>query len=592
MVVSIVSSSPGAARRGSTKGRRSVGQQVSCSHRVGASRADGYCPPTPREGLEELGLDVTGVPKRKGIRKRLVAGLKNVVGSVASYALVRRPGKKSIVLEPPERVGGEVGPDALLVVFCGGRVSPSHYVELSRSVQKHTGTRLWVVIPKFARDLSFEKSARVMFDVSLAMAKEAGFDAEGKSVPAESVYVVGHSWGGYAARGIALEKSAGLVLLNSWLGRFRERVPALMMERTRYSVDVSEYAKPFLVLSGDRDGQMRPSHIAEAFHMSEKYKELTGCGDVFAAKTKGVVCLQGLNHSVHINDDPNYGRGDTSAGVGREDAVDLVASTIAAWIDSNRMSSASAAETLLVRRVKETGDLLSPLIASGTGRSEDGQIRELAALAQERAANVSGLDQGEISTAVVEDFKNFVYSKPLVFQNTETGKATVMVSALVVWDESGMGGVNNSRNRGSAEVWVKMKSQEYCCESGLMGAAKGAARSAKEINEETFAKALEMVSPWQRERYEREGRKLVFAPDRELPAGPPWLAAPMVYSPESGEDGSALVLTCPSGKSPTVGLPDRFAGMHYIKIPSLASFVEYILVDAFIRTEALLYVRQ
>ena len=38
--------------------------------------------------------------------------------------------------------------------------------------------------------------------------------------------------------------------------------------------------------------------------------------------------------------------------------------------------------------------------------------------------------------------------------------------------------------------------------------------------------------------------------------------------------------------------PDRFAGTHFIKIPSLASFVEYILVDAFIRTEALLYVRQ
>ena len=42
----------------------------------------------------------------------------------------------------------------------------------------------------------------------------------------------------------------------------------------------------------------------------------------------------------------------------------------------------------------------------------------------------------------------------------------------------------------------------------------------------------------------------------------------------------------PSG----VQLPERFAGMQYIKLPSFALMVEYVLVDAFMSIDALPYV--
>ena len=576
--------------------------------RVGSrsSRADGWCPPSPKEGLEELGLpplqDNKNKKKRKIPGSRLAAGVKNVVkgvvGAVVTYTLVKRPGRKSIVLKPPEdsssSSAAEDAPETLLVVLCGGKVAPEHYVDVCKEVQKHSKTKLWVVIPKFFKDLSFEKSARVMYERAIEMARDEGFDEEKKLLQTESVFVMGHSWGGYMARNLALEKSAGLILLNSWLGRFREPIRALMMEETRFSTDVAEYSKPFLVLSGDRDGQMRMGYLAEALYSALDYTAKTGCDPTFTAKHKGVVCLRGVNHSIHVNDDPNYARGDTRAGVEREEALEQVATAMADFLDCHRMSSPSAADALM-GRVRDTEDLLAPLIAAGTGRTDDGQIRHLASLAQEKAANVSGLDRRRICVAEYDDFKDFVYSKPQVFQPQpgSTGDARIMVSALRVWDESGMGGVNNCRNRCSPEVWIKMKSQEYCCQSPLMMGgmkAKGEPGSARDINEETFAQALDLVSSAARERYEEEGRKLVFAPDKETGAGPPWLAAPMEYAPS--EDGESLVLTCPGCKSPMEGVPDRFAGMHYIKVPSLASMVEYILVDAFIQTDALLYVQE
>ena len=100
-------------------------------------------------------------------------------------------------------------------------------------------------------------------------------------------------------------------------------------------------------------------------------------------------------------------------------------------------------------------------------------------------------------------------------------------------------------------------------------------------------RALDIISTEAKERYLKDGRQLIFKPDYSVPAGPSWLKSPIKYK----FGVNSLEVECPFGFSPTSGVPERFAGMNYLKLPSFASMVEYVMIDAFLEREALLYVQ-
>ncbi|GJP39147.1 hypothetical protein CLOM_g1849 [Closterium sp. NIES-68] len=126
-------------------------------------------------------------------------------------------------------------------------------------------------------------------------------------------------------------------------------------------------------------------------------------------------------------------------------------------------------------------------------------------------------------------------------------------------------------------------------------APMGVRHVAASINEAAMQRALDMVHPYARERYERDGKKVVFGEDRILPIDG-WLKADVEWLSEEGVEegdqeggvkgGRGVVVA----RSPILITPDeilpaemkaRFGGMHYMKVVTVARAMQWIMLDAF-----------
>ena len=100
----------------------------------------------------------------------------------------------------------------------------------------------------------------------------------------------------------------------------------------------------------------------------------------------------------------------------------------------------------------------------------------------------------------------------------------------------------------------------------------------KEINTKTFEKALSLVSEDDREKYLKHGKKLRFVDDWLCP--PPattWIESDLSFTaiPSGDVEVRTPVLLSP------MSMPPRFAGMHYMKVLTLARAIHWILLDSF-----------
>ncbi|CAI7869789.1 unnamed protein product [Closterium sp. NIES-54] len=139
---------------------------------------------------------------------------------------------------------------------------------------------------------------------------------------------------------------------------------------------------------------------------------------------------------------------------------------------------------------------------------------------------------------------------------------------------------------------------------------------AASINEAAMQRALEMVHPHARERYEREGKKVVFGADKIVPSDV-WIAADVEWLSGEGEEGTGGETEGGKGvkegmkegdkeddeergadggsgvvvvRSPVLitadeilptELKERFGGMHYVKVITVARAMQWIMLDAF-----------
>lgn len=222
--------------------------------------------------------------------------------------------------ESTRRPRAEEDRDTLLVIFPGFLFSPSQYEPLAQAIQTKTSTRLFVVVPKFVRNVvPGERAAEVALDECITLAANEGFrlDVEyggGRASTRPGVwqssqlYVVGHSWGGFMMRSLALERAAGAVFLNSFLGTThdfktgvsnpvaRAVVRTLMHADAVYPTGIAEWPKPVMLLGGDRDGQMRMSYLAEAAGAVDAFRGGANVLNEHAHAEKSVVVIAGLNH--------------------------------------------------------------------------------------------------------------------------------------------------------------------------------------------------------------------------------------------------------------------------------------------------------
>ncbi|CAI5486701.1 unnamed protein product [Closterium sp. Naga37s-1] len=118
------------------------------------------------------------------------------------------------------------------------------------------------------------------------------------------------------------------------------------------------------------------------------------------------------------------------------------------------------------------------------------------------------------------------------------------------------------------------------------------------INEAAIQRALEMVHPFARERYEREGKKVVFGEDKIVPIDE-WIKSDVEWLPKEGlkerdaEDDKegvigergVVVVRSPvlitADEILPAELKGRFGGMHYVKVITVARAMQWIMLDAF-----------
>ncbi|CAI5537257.1 unnamed protein product, partial [Closterium sp. Naga37s-1] len=121
---------------------------------------------------------------------------------------------------------------------------------------------------------------------------------------------------------------------------------------------------------------------------------------------------------------------------------------------------------------------------------------------------------------------------------------------------------------------------------------------AASINEAAMQRALEMVHPHARERYERDGKKVVFGEDRIVPIDQ-WIKSDVEWSFKEGMEGDkgddkeggvigergVVVVRSPvlitADEILPVELKGRFGGMHYVKVITVARAMQWIMLDAF-----------
>ncbi|CAI7735479.1 unnamed protein product [Closterium sp. NIES-53] len=121
---------------------------------------------------------------------------------------------------------------------------------------------------------------------------------------------------------------------------------------------------------------------------------------------------------------------------------------------------------------------------------------------------------------------------------------------------------------------------------------------ASSINEAAMQRALEMVHPHARERYERDGKTVVFGEDRIVPIDQ-WIKSDVEWSFKEGMEGDkgddkeggvigergVVVVRSPvlitADEILPVELKGRFGGMHYVKVITVARAMQWIMLDAF-----------
>jgi len=130
-------------------------------------------------------------------------------------------------------------------------------------------------------------------------------------------------------------------------------------------------------------------------------------------------------------------------------------------------------------------------------------------------------------------------------------------------------------------IWIKMKSYEAIQSIFQKSESQSKNVSAADLNADTFHRALSLTPEVFRRKFYECGKKLRFIEDLVVKSsGQDWIDSDVIMKP--AEDGldfvdvqSTVIIT------PVSGVASRFAGMHYMKILSVAKCMEWIMLDSF-----------
>ena len=355
------------------------------------------------------------------------------------------------------------------------------------------------------------------------------------------------SFGAWEGRSVALQRAQGFIQMGS---RFDPQADNL-----------AQHPKPVLTLCGGLDGQMTPAAIAK--HAGEVFATEQDLGRYNTIAVKPVVIIPGMNHAQFSDGRPNFERGDLKAAISISDAHRRAAELAAAFLAVNSEGSDAAVDTrgleILTKGVEETRTRYRALWESLANQTGDAAAHQL------HVASSATLCADNITTLHHDFVDNFVVSKPRV----DTEKK-VFISTFL----------KPAEKQGICNLWVKMKSREaLALHFDTAGAPAAPIETlGKEINTKTFNAALALVSDDAREMFLQHGKRLRFVDDWLCP--PPatvWIGSDLSFTATPSGD---VEVRTPVLLSP-LNMPPRFAGMHYMKVLTLARAIHWILLDSF-----------
>lgn len=448
---------------------------------------------------------------------------------------------EAIILEPVR----EQGIDVLLLFFPGALTSPQAYFPLIKIVQKISAFRLWAAILDPGERFLSSSMIDASIDGMITRAKDQGFIPGELSI--SKIFIAGHSVGAWCARSIAKKRAEGFIQMCSFF--------------EINSDNLSQYPKPVLSLSGGLDGQLKLASVANLAGEIHRIEPEMGEFNTYAVKP--VIIIPGMNHAQFSHGIPNKERGDLDADVSIEQARSQTAEFIASFLTVHIKGEAGTRQLAfenLSNGVKETHGLYKAFWQAIENQEMQAKFWQI------QIAGLQELTDENVIVIKHDYLDNFVYSKPWIDIKMKRIFVQVYLSSA---DKFGI--VKN--------IWIKMKSYDAIQSIFQKSENQSKNVSAADINADTFHHALSLTPEVSRRKFYERGKKLRFIKDLVVQSsGQDWIDSDVIMKP--AEDGfidvqSTVIIT------PVNGVPSRFAGMHYMKVLSVARCMEWIMLDSF-----------
>jgi hypothetical protein len=542
--------------------------------------------------------------------------LSNIVQST-----LRASNGQDLLLPPPgDKISLPYSQHTSLILVPGALVKPEQYHDVARAIQQSSDQAVWISIPHVQLVANPLMIGRCVQDAFVRL-KRFGY-------PGTKTFVGGHSLGGaflpeILDHHLSVGQVEGLIHLGCILSRNAEKDPRI-------------HRLPHMVLTGELDGLVRASRVAEDYHryVVRKLQSTKEMGDSTITATNAmlnhaVVLVPGMNHFGFISGEPPFMDEfrDLRSELSHDDAVQQVALSVSEFMDYHRTKKMERA-TPLIQRMNETISYVQPILAAmelegsyHLGKTPCHLCEEAehsqnccddclegspwAAMVQRDIAP-EGIEYGlvkdefhqswwinpfhdppfyhpSIDATSVEKKANVLLNATSPTMTTSTRVAKVLSMETVsepVYEKSDMylfdaGFFSNA----ALELRCKFNSRQSILEAagGDAPPFESECGTCSKMNEQTIKWALEQVPESVKSRYLERGTKLVAGKDIEHSAGPSWIWSYMDYrrvDDRTMELDSHIMSTPLDHPVPAAG------GKLYCKLLSPAKALDWIYTDS------------
>ena len=497
-----------------------------------------------------------------------------------------RPDDNLIFHPPPS--SKEAAAETAIIFLPGCQMRPHQYRDVAGLVQEKTNQKVWVAIPKLPLNMANPWLLPSIVKRSLQQLRDQGYQGD-------AAFIGGHSLGGVflprvvnKERGLQEEQVLGFIHLGSFKARDTQE-------------DSFLHKVPSLTMTGELDGMVRVSRIAEDYHRNVLQKAERAEPDEAAKIHHAVALVEGMNHFGFVHGPAPFIKQlrDLPQEISYSESVLQVALTIAAFVDvhSPQQEVVQEAKCHLLDRIDRTVKYLEPLIealklegskhmgcdpASGSVWACRMQEALMADCVAEAGLSLSASTNEFHASWYLDPFAEvpFYHPKVHLVDNTTLQLETMTDPIYEFADTLFDGGFfSNSVH----ELRCKFNSPQ-----ALLEAAGGknipfdlSINFARQLNEKALEYAMAKAPQRVRERYEQQGTTLVLGEDIPQSSGPGWIWNYLTYDKKKDHDHSccrevrSYVMVTPTDHPiPSAG------GKLYCKVMSPAKVLDWMYTDS------------